>query len=129
MRDSVSGCRGEEESPHVVIVVLDALRARSMPMYGCPRNTMPFLAELAEKSTVFSYCYAAATWTRPAVASLLTGLHPAQHQAFDLTQPLPSNMPSLPRALGAIGYQTGYFPTKGVSTCLDQPQDVEFRDG
>jgi glucan phosphoethanolaminetransferase (alkaline phosphatase superfamily) len=38
---------------NVVLVVSDALRAASLPIYGYPRDTAPSLRRLAEESVVF----------------------------------------------------------------------------
>lgn len=58
-------------SPHVVFIVLDALRAEALPMFGNPRNTAPFLQSLVPTSTLYTRCYSSATWTRPAVTGIL----------------------------------------------------------
>jgi len=63
-----------------VVIVIDALRADHLPFYGYPKNTAPFLNRLSQKSSVFLHAYSAATWTSPAVGSLLTSLYPFQHR-------------------------------------------------
>jgi len=68
-----------ERRPNVVIVVLDAVRADHLPLYGYPRDTAPFLTSLAARSTVFDRAYSSSGWTSPATASLFTSLHPFQH--------------------------------------------------
>jgi len=69
----------DDAPPDIFIVVLDALQARSLPMYGCPRNTAPFLSDIARRAKVFERCYAGASWTKPSVTSILTGLLPLEH--------------------------------------------------
>jgi choline-sulfatase len=73
---------GDEGSPNVLILVFDTLSALHIPLYGYPRNTMPNLARLAERSTVYHSHYAAGNFTTPATASLLTGTYPWTHRAF-----------------------------------------------
>ena len=65
--------------PNVVIVLLDAVRADHLPVYGYPRDTAPFLTSLAARSVVFDRAYSSSGWTSPATASLFTSLHPFQH--------------------------------------------------
>jgi arylsulfatase A-like enzyme len=78
----VGACGNEEppiRPPNVVLVVLDTLRPDHLDFYGYERETAPFLAELAGRSTVFRHAQSTSSWTAPATASLLTGLHPVQH--------------------------------------------------
>jgi arylsulfatase A-like enzyme len=95
--------------PHLVLLVADSLRAASLPIYGYRRNTAPFLSALAERSTVFDRCYSAATWTRPAVTSILSGLTPLEHRQVSFEKSFPPDLPSLPLALGSLGYTAGFF--------------------
>jgi arylsulfatase A-like enzyme len=77
-----AGCvRGvaPERRPNVVLVLLDAVRADHLPIYGYPRDTAPFLTSLAKRATVFDRAYSSSGWTSPATASLFTSLHPFQH--------------------------------------------------
>ncbi len=104
------GCRDIHESrPDVVLLVLDSLRAASLPFYGHSRNTAPFLSELAQRSTVFSRCYSAETWTRPAVASILSGLPALAHQNWRFDRAFPDNRATFARGLAKVGYRTGFF--------------------
>ncbi len=68
-----------ERRPNVVIVLLDAVRADHLPLYGYSRDTAPFLTSLAARSVVFDRAYSSSGWTSPATASLFTSLHPFQH--------------------------------------------------
>jgi arylsulfatase A-like enzyme len=115
------GLRGEER-PDILVVVLDSLRAASLPFHGHPRNTAPFLSDLAARSVVFSRCYSAATWTRPAVTSLLSGLPPLAHQGWRFDKAFPKNRSTFARPLGESGYRTGFFtanPAIGESYGLE----------
>ena len=65
--------------PNVVLVVIDTLRADHLPFYGYPKDTAPFLSQLAAQGVVFEKAYAASSWTSPATASIFTSLYPFQH--------------------------------------------------
>jgi len=68
--------------PHVILLVLDTLRADHLSIFGYDRETTPELARLlAERSNAVatSQAYANATWTVPSHASLFTGQLPNQH--------------------------------------------------
>jgi arylsulfatase A-like enzyme len=98
-----------DPQPDIVLVVLDALRAASLPIYGHPRDTAPFLSILARQATLFKHCYTTALWTRPAITGLLTGLLPIEHGQWRFGKTLPENMPTFPRLLSKQGYRTAYF--------------------
>jgi arylsulfatase A-like enzyme len=104
------GCqRIPEGQPDIVLLVLDSLRAASLPFYGHSRNTARFLSKLARRSTVFTRCYSAATWTRPSVTSILSGLPPLAHQGWRFQKAFPKNRATFARGLAEVGYRTGFF--------------------
>jgi arylsulfatase A-like enzyme len=111
----LAGCGGSGDPPpgdgrpDIVLLVLDSLRAKSLPFHGHPWDTAPFLTGLAAQSTVFKRCYAAATWTRPSVTSILTGLPPLGHRGWRFNRAFPADQPNLARYLAKAGYRTGSF--------------------
>ncbi|MCJ7435650.1 MAG: sulfatase-like hydrolase/transferase [Anaerolineales bacterium] len=70
--------------PNVIVVVLDALTAGNMSLYGYPRTTTPNIERFAQKGTVYHSHYSSATFTSPGVASLLTGMYPWTHRAINV---------------------------------------------
>ncbi len=70
---------------NVVIIVFDALSASNISLYGYSRETMPNLAKLAERATVYNKHYAGGSYTTTGTASLLTGTNPWTHRAFQLS--------------------------------------------
>lgn len=60
----------------VVLVIACTARADRFGAWGHERDTSPYLDALAASGTRFARTLSNAGWTRPAVASLLTGLHP-----------------------------------------------------
>jgi arylsulfatase A-like enzyme len=70
---------------NVIVVVFDALTARNMSVYGYPRPNTPNIENLAKRAYVFHRHYAAGSFTSPGTASLLTGVYPWTHRAFNLT--------------------------------------------
>lgn len=73
-----------EGKPNVIVLVFDAWSAHDIPLYGYQRNTVPNVARFAEQATVYHNHYTAGTFTVPGTASLLTGLLPWSHRAFQL---------------------------------------------
>lgn len=70
-------------TPGIVIFVFDAMSARNLSLYGYERPTTPNLERFARRATVYNAHYSAGTFTTPGTASLLTGLYPWTHRAFN----------------------------------------------
>jgi arylsulfatase A-like enzyme len=70
--------------PNVILLVFDAWSALHVPLFGYVRDTMPYLEKFAANATVYHNHYSAGTFTVPGTASLLTGMHPWSHRAFQL---------------------------------------------
>ena len=81
------GCRSATRPapgrPNVLLVVIDTLRADRLHCHGARRTTSPHLDALAAQGVLFERAYAAAPWTLPAVASLLTSTYPSRHGVRD----------------------------------------------
>jgi arylsulfatase A-like enzyme len=88
---------------NVVIVLVDTLRQDHLQFYGYHRETAPTLGRLAAEGAVFDGI-SPTSWTKPAVASLLTGLHPLRHQAMAFSDGLPESVTTLAEVLSAHGY-------------------------
>jgi arylsulfatase A-like enzyme len=92
-----------------VFVLVDTLRADGLAAYGGPPDLMPELNAIAAQSLVFQNVLANATWTRPSVASLFTGLLPEEHGAVDRSDALPHDRVTLAEVLSERGYATAAF--------------------
>jgi len=72
------------DTPNIILLVLDAMSARNLSLYGYARETTPNLSCFAERATVYHSHYAAGNFTSPATASLLTGMYPWSHRAMNI---------------------------------------------
>jgi arylsulfatase A-like enzyme len=104
-----SGAGRAESRPDVVVFVIDTLRRDRLGVYGYPRPTSPHIDALAGESFVFDNAYAPGPWTLPSVVSLLTAAPPVDHGVVDPGDSPPAELPTLPSALGALGYRTAAF--------------------
>ncbi len=130
VRDIAVGARGKQPNvvakrialpgrPHVLVYLIDALRRDSLGCYGGRREVSPHLDRLAAEATVFENAVAQGSWTRSAVASLLTGLTPASHGVFGRRQALGEGAVTLGERLQAAGYRTlGLVANGNVSGSL-----------
>jgi arylsulfatase A-like enzyme len=71
----------DDGAPNILLVLLDTCRADKLGSYGFERDTTPALDELARDpdAATFLNHYAPASWTKPSVASMFTGLYPSDH--------------------------------------------------
>ena len=97
--------------PNILLYVIDTLRADHLGCYGYPRATSPNLDALATEGMIFTNAVAQAPWTKPATASIHTGLYPIHHGAVTLTQRIRPEVPTLAGVLHAAGYRTAAFVT------------------
>jgi arylsulfatase A-like enzyme len=74
-------------APNVLFVVIDTWRADHAGFLGYERDVSPRLDRLVERGVVFERAISQAPWTKPSVATMLTGLLPSRHHA--VSQPLP----------------------------------------
>ena len=95
-------------SPNVLLIVLDTVRADRLSLYGYQRRTTPTLERLAKRGIRFDAARATAPWTLPSHASLFTGRWPHELDVQWLT-PLRVNFPMLAEYLGSHGYATAGF--------------------
>ncbi len=123
--------RDRAQRPNVILYVVDALRADHLGAYGYPKPTSPFLDRLARQGQVFDRCYAAASWTKPSIASLFTSLYPGTHGvgARSHADPLPDAVETLADYFRRSGYVTASFSANPQATTLsnlDQGFDYVF---
>lgn len=71
-------------NPNIIIIVFDAWSQHHVSLYGYPRRNMPNLEGFAEKATLYHNHYSTGSFTVPGTATLLTGMHPWSHRAFQL---------------------------------------------
>ena len=113
---------------NVLMVVFDTLRSDHIEPYGGAPVRTPTLARLAESGVTFETAIANSSWTRPSVASLLSGLRPTAHRTLSKGERLAggakgdklgSGVPYLPALLQAAGYHTvGVSDNGNISTSL-----------
>lgn len=99
--------------PDIVVYVIDCLRADHVGAFGYHRPTSPRIDAFAAGATVFLDAQAASSWTRPAVASIFTGLMPGEHGTQAPDDALAPEVDTLAEQLRAAGYQTAGIITNG----------------
>ena len=114
-----------EKPPNIIVFLPDSLRADALGCYGYPRPCAPAVDAFARQAYCFEQCHSQATWTKPSIASLFTGVVPSVHQAGLLphddvdmqvrrAQVLRPQFVLLAEALKNAGYATAWFVANSV---------------
>lgn len=74
----MSNCSSESK-PNVVVVLIDTLRADHTSIHGCTRDTTPNLERIAQKGLKLENYFVNSPWTKPSVATIISGLFPTSH--------------------------------------------------
>lgn len=109
----LSACT-REQRPDVLLVVIDTLRADHLGSYGYDKPTSPRLDAFAARATRFARAHATSSWTAPSVASMLTGLDPAEHGVQRSTSVLNVAVPTMAESFRAAGYATAALTANPV---------------
>jgi arylsulfatase A-like enzyme len=111
----------DAQKPNVLIILIDTLRADRLGIYGYQRDTSPNLDKLASQGWRFNTAIAQASWTKPSVASMITGLYVRQTSVTGggwgqqgkgravLVQTLVAQHLTLAEQLASLGYETAAF--------------------
>lgn len=105
------------DSPNVLMIVVDTLRADHLSGYGYPRPTSPVMDRMGREGVVFEQAISTTSWSFPSHVSLLTGRYQFEH-GLDKIGPVPlfgssnsgmGGYPTLGEELARVGYRTGAF--------------------
>jgi arylsulfatase A-like enzyme len=107
---SLIACGTPQESPSVILISIDTLRADALEVYGYERSTSPTLSRFATESFVFQNAYTQSANTMVSHASMLTGLYPSSH-ATAPNRPLAEDHTTIAEVLKSVGYRTAGFTT------------------
>jgi arylsulfatase A-like enzyme len=69
----------KKKFPNIILIVIDALRARNLGCYGGGRNASPHIDNLARNGIRFENCYSCWNTTDQSLTSIFTGRYPRTH--------------------------------------------------
>jgi arylsulfatase len=97
-----------DRRPNLLLIVVDGLRADHVGARDGAASPTPHLDRLARRGLRFANASAAATWTRPSIASMFTGRLPSAHgvEGEDAASRLPRSVPTLAGILREAGWST-----------------------
>ena len=105
------------DSPNVLVIVVDTLRADHLSSYGYSHPTSPNIDALAHEGALFENAISACSWTYPSHVSLVTGRHQFEHgrdtlalsPLFHPDENIFNGYPTIGDILQRHGYRTGAF--------------------
>ncbi len=89
---------------HVLLVVIDTLRADHLSCYGYWRETSPNIDAMARRGVRFERAISQSSWTSPSMITLMTGQRLSRRRLN-----LPEDRPTLAELFKDAGYRTGAF--------------------
>lgn len=95
----------------VIVYLVDTLRKDHLGCYGYGKPTSPHVDAFAREATLFRNAVAQSSWTRPSVASMLTGLLPRTHGVNRRPDALSQEAVTLAEMLRDRGFRTAAFVT------------------
>lgn len=111
------------ERPNVVLMVVDTLRGDRVEAERNGHAVMPGLQQLSREGWYFRRAVSQSSWTKPSVASALTGLYPRTHgltapSSLDLAAGSPEPVEGLPpeKETAAAFFKRHGYATFGVQT-------------
>jgi len=98
---------------NIIIIVIDALRARNLECYGYNKPTSPNLNNLAENGVLFENAFSTTNATDPSLISMFTGKYPMSsgirnhgERMTETEKRMAMNLVTLPKILNRYGYVT-----------------------
>lgn len=116
----------KENTPNILLIILDSVRSHNMGLHGYERETTPFLNEFANESVHFTQARAPGIHSVASHASIFTGRHVEEHRAIHHSSRIDSEKTIWPKLSRNYGHTTGLFTTNPIiskSSNLFEPFD------
>ena len=94
------------DKPNILFIMSDDHAAHAMSCYGSRINETPNLDRIAEQGMRFDNCFCTNSICTPSRATILTGTYSHVNKVTTLGSKLDGRLPTFPKALRQIGYQT-----------------------
>ncbi len=100
----------------VVLYSVDTLRTDRLGCYGGPPGRSPHLDAFAARAAVFERVWAPSSWTKPSMATVVTGRGVFEHGVNRREDRLPQAADTLAERFAAAGWATAAFVTNAYLT-------------
>jgi N-acetylglucosamine-6-sulfatase len=108
--------------PNVVVILTDDMRWDAMSCAGHPFFRTPNLDRLAAEGARFANAFVTTSLCSPSRASFLSGRYARAHGVLNNFTEYPVDLPSYPRRLKEVGYETAYIGKWHMGETNDLPR-------
>lgn len=98
-----------QERPNVLVILTDDQRWDALSCAGHPHLKTPHIDRLAAEGVHFLNAFCTTSLCSPSRASILSGLYAHTHGVLNNFTEYPVDLPSFPRQLQQMGYETAYI--------------------
>jgi choline-sulfatase len=105
--------RNGKKAKNVIFILVDTLRADHVNCYGKRKVITPALDGLAKEGAMFSNFSSVEDWTKPTIATILTGVYPSTHKAQNEKTILSDKIKLISENLREQNIKTGAFISNG----------------
>src|SRR5271156_5265417 len=119
---SPSARAADPAAPNVVVIITDDQRWDCMGCAGHPYLKTPNIDRLAHEGVLFKNAFCTTSLCSPSRASILSGLYAHSHGVVNNFTEYPADLPSFPRQLQTVGYETAYIGKWHMGEDNDAPR-------
>lgn len=106
---------GQPDSPNLLLVTVDTLRADPLGCYGGEGDVGEALCSPAREGIRYEWAFSTAPYTVPAVASILSSRYPSDHRVSQFSmEPMDGALETVAELLSNAGYETAAFVSNPV---------------
>ncbi|MFO0905233.1 MAG: sulfatase [Pirellulales bacterium] len=113
---------GAERRPNVLFILTDDQRWDALGLAGHKHLQTPNLDRLGKEGVYFRNAFCTTSLCSPSRASILSGLYAHAHGVTNNFTEYPAELPSFPRVLQSLGYDTAYFGKWHMGENNDEPR-------
>ena len=108
--------------PNVLVIITDDQRWDALGCLGHPLLKTPNLDRLAAEGARFVNAFVTTSLCSPSRATMLSGLYAHRHGVLNNFTEFPDTLPSYPKRLREVGYETAYFGKWHMGETNDAPR-------
>lgn len=121
-------------APNIVLIVVDTMGAQYIGKEVGSISITPEIDKLRSEGVEFTRAYSTSPWTKPAIASMFTGVLPLEHGTMHLRSVFEPKMAVMAELLGNVGYRRAGFvshnligPKTGYKRGFESYEIIKFK--
>lgn len=115
-------CSPAASRPNVLVIITDDQRWDALSCLGNKMVRTPNLDRLVAEGARFANAFVTTSLCSPSRATMMSGLYAHRHGVLNNFTEYPDSLPSYPKRLREIGYETAYFGKWHMGETNDAPR-------